>query len=39
MWVQRGEESVRQKEGFFRRIRQKSPRSAIRFRSARKLLR
>jgi hypothetical protein len=38
LWVQRGEESVRRKEGFFRRIRQKSPRSAICFRSARKLL-
>jgi hypothetical protein len=39
LWVQRGEESVRQKEGFFRRIRQKSLRSAVCFRSARKLLR
>jgi hypothetical protein len=32
LWVQHGEESVRKKEGFFRRIRQKSPRSAICFR-------
>jgi hypothetical protein len=39
LWVQHGEESVRKKEGFFRRIRQKSPRSAICFRSARELLR
>jgi hypothetical protein len=39
LWVQRGEESVRKKEGFFRRIWQKSPRSAICFRSARELLR
>jgi hypothetical protein len=36
LWVQRGEESVWQKEGFVRRIRQKSQQSAIRFRSARK---
>jgi hypothetical protein len=39
LWVQRGEKSVRKKEGFFRRIRQKSPQSAICFRSARELLR
>jgi hypothetical protein len=39
LWVQSGEKSVRKKEGFFRRIQQKSPRSAICFRSARKLLR
>jgi hypothetical protein len=39
LWVQRGEESARKKEGFFRRIRQKSPRSTICFRSARELLR
>jgi hypothetical protein len=38
LWVQLGEKSVRRKEGFFRRIRQKNPRSAICFRSARKLL-
>jgi hypothetical protein len=38
LWVQLGEKSVRRKEGFFRCIRQKNPRSAICFRSARKLL-
>jgi hypothetical protein len=38
LWVQCGEESVRKKEGLFRRIRQKSLWSAICFRSARKLL-
>jgi hypothetical protein len=38
LWVQLGEESVRWKEGFFRCIRQKNPRSAICFRSAREQL-
>jgi hypothetical protein len=38
LWVQLGEESVRWKEGFFRCIRQKNPRSAICFRSAKELL-
>jgi hypothetical protein len=38
LWVQLGENSVRRKEGFFRCIRQKNPRSAICVRSARKLL-
>jgi hypothetical protein len=38
LWVQLGEKSVRWKEGFFRCIRQKNPRSAICFCSARKLL-
>jgi hypothetical protein len=38
LWVQLGEKSFRRKEGFFRCIRQKNPRSAICFRSARKLL-
>jgi hypothetical protein len=38
LWVQLGEKPVRRKEGFFRCIRQKNPRSAICFRSARKLL-
>jgi hypothetical protein len=38
LWVQLGEKSVRRKEGFFRRIQQKNPRSAICFHSARKLL-
>jgi hypothetical protein len=38
LWVQLGEKSVRRKEGFFRCIWQKNPRSAICFRSARKLL-
>jgi hypothetical protein len=38
LWVQLGEKSVRRKEGFFRRIRQENPRSAICFRSARELL-
>jgi hypothetical protein len=37
LWVQLDEKSVRRKEGFFRRIRQKNLRSAICFRSARKL--
>jgi hypothetical protein len=37
LWVQPGEKSVLEKEGFSRRIRQRSPRSAICFRSARKL--
>jgi hypothetical protein len=36
--VQLGEKSVRRKEGFFGCIRQKNPRPAICFRSARKLL-
>jgi hypothetical protein len=35
LWVQLDEESVWRKEGFFRCIRQKDPRSAICFRSAR----
>jgi hypothetical protein len=38
LWVQLGEKSVRRKEAFFRCIWQKNPRSAICFRSARKLL-
>jgi hypothetical protein len=38
LWVQLGEKFVRRKEGFFRCIRQKNPRSAICFRSARELL-
>jgi hypothetical protein len=38
LWVQLGEKSVRRKEGFFRCIRQKNPRSAICFHSARELL-
>jgi hypothetical protein len=38
LWVQLGEKSVQRKEGFFRCIRQKNPRSAVCFRSARKLL-
>jgi hypothetical protein len=38
LWGQLGEKSVRWKEGFFRCIRQKNPRSAICFCSARKLL-
>jgi hypothetical protein len=38
LWVQLGEKSVRRKEGFFRRIRQKNPLSATCFRSARELL-
>jgi hypothetical protein len=38
LWVQRDEESVRRKEGFFRCNRQKNPRSAICFRSARQQL-
>jgi hypothetical protein len=38
LWVQLGEKSVRRKEGFLRCIRQKNPRSAICFRSARELL-
>jgi hypothetical protein len=38
LWVQLDEESVWRKEGFFRCIRQKDPRSAICFRSAREQL-
>jgi hypothetical protein len=38
LWVQLDEESVRRKEGFFRCNRQKNPRSAICFRSAREQL-
>jgi hypothetical protein len=38
LWDQLGEKSVQWKEGFYRCIRQKNPRSAICFRSARKLL-
>jgi hypothetical protein len=38
LWVQLDEESVWQKEGFLRCIRQKDPRSAICFRSAREQL-
>jgi hypothetical protein len=38
LWVQLDEESVWRKEGFFRRIRRKNPRSAICFRSAREQL-
>jgi hypothetical protein len=38
LWVQLGEKSVQRKEGFFRCIRQKNPRSAICFRSAKELL-
>jgi hypothetical protein len=38
LWVQLDEESVWRKEGFFRCIRQKNPRSAICFRSAREQL-
>jgi hypothetical protein len=38
LWVQFDEESVWRKEGFFRYIRQKNPRSAICFRSAREQL-
>jgi hypothetical protein len=38
LWDQLGEKYVRRKEGFFRCNRQKNPRSAIYFRSARELL-
>jgi hypothetical protein len=38
LWVQPGEKSVRRKEGFFRCIQQKNPRSAICFCSAKELL-
>jgi hypothetical protein len=38
LWVQLGEKSVRWKEGFFRCVRQKNPRSAICFHSAREQL-
>jgi hypothetical protein len=38
LWVQPGEESVWRKEGFFRYIRQKDPRSAVCFRSAKEQL-
>jgi hypothetical protein len=38
LWVQLSEKSIRWKEGFFRCIRQKIPRSAICFRSAKELL-
>jgi hypothetical protein len=37
LWAQLDEKSVRRKEGFFKRIRQKSLRSAVRFSSAKGL--